>query len=87
MTLTLSNHFVLALQGPKSQEIIKNFTRSDDSIPEKPNDICRFTFEGLPALAIAKSLTGEEGCVLVFQTESENPITKKLLEFEHCQLQ
>ena len=86
VTLTLSNHFVLALQGPKSQEIIKNFTRSDDSIPEKPNDICRFTFEGLPALAIAKSLTGEEGCVLVFQTESENSITKKLLEFEQQNL-
>ena len=86
VTLTLSNHFVLALQGPKSQEIIKNFTRSNDSIPEKPNDICRFTFEGLPALAIAKSLTGEEGCVLVFQTESENPITKKLLEFEQQNL-
>ena len=86
VTLTLSNHFVLALQGPKSQEIIKNFTRSDDSIPEKPNDICRFTFEGLPALAIAKSLTGEEGCVLVFQTESENPISKKLLEFEQQNL-
>jgi len=86
VTLTLSNHFVLALQGPKSQEIIKNFTRSDDSIPEKPNDICRFTFEGLPALAIAKSLTGEEGCVLVFQTESENPITKKLLEFDQQNL-
>ena len=86
VTLTLSNHFVLALQGPKSQEIIKIFTRSDDSIPEKPNDICRFTFEGLPALAIAKSLTGEEGCVLVFQTESENSITKKLLEFEQQNL-
>ena len=86
VTLTLSNHFVLALQGPKSQEIIKNFTRSDDSIPEKPNDICGFIFEGLPALAIAKSLTGEEGCVLVFQTESENPITKKLLEFEQQNL-
>ena len=86
VTLTLSNHFVLALQGPKSQEIIKIFTRSDDSIPEKPNDICRFTFEGLPALAIAKSLTGEEGCVLVFQTESENPISKKLLEFEQQNL-
>ena len=86
VTLTLSNHFVLALQGPKSQEIIKIFTRSDDSIPEKPNDICRFTFEGLPALAIAKSLTGEEGCVLVFQTESENPITKKLLEFDQQNL-
>jgi folate-binding protein YgfZ len=82
VTLTLSNHFVLALQGPKSQEIIKNFTRSNDSIPGKPNDICKFTFEGLPALAIAKSLTGEEGSVLVFQTESEDPITKKLLEFE-----
>ena len=86
VTLTLSNHFVLALQGPKSQEIIKIFTRSDDSIPEKPNDICGFIFEGLPALAIAKSLTGEEGCVLVFQTESENPITKKLLEFEQQNL-
>jgi len=82
VTLTPSSHFVLALQGPKSQEIIKNFTRSNDSIPEKPNDICKFTFEGLPALAIAKSLTGEEGCVLVFQTESEDTITKKLLEFE-----
>ena len=82
VTLTSSSHFVLALQGPKSHEIIKIFTRSNDSIPEKPNDICKFTFEGLPALAIAKSLTGEEGCVLVFQTESENTITKKLLEFE-----
>ena len=82
VTLTSSSHFVLALQGPKSQEIIKSYTRSNDSIPEKPNDICKFTFEGLPALAIAKSLTGEEGCVLVFQTESEDTITKKLLEFE-----
>ena len=82
VTLTSSSHFVLALQGPKSHEIIKIFTRSNDSIPEKPNDICKFTFEGLPALAIAKSLTGEEGCVLVFQTESEDTITKKLLEFE-----
>jgi len=82
VTLTSSSHFVLTLQGPKSQEIIKSFTRSNDSIPEKPNDICKFTFEGLPALAIAKSLTGEEGCVLAFQTESEDTITKKLLEFE-----
>ena len=82
VTLTSSSHFVLALQGPKSHEIIKIFTRSNDSIPEKPNDICKFTFEGLPALAIAKSLTGEEGCVLVFQTESEDTITKKFLEFE-----
>ena len=86
VTLTSSSHFVLALQGPKSQEIIKNFTRSNNSIPEKPNDICKFTFEGLPALAIAKSLTGEEGCVLVFQTESENTITKKLLELEEQNL-
>ena len=82
VTLTSSSHFVLALQGPKSHEIIKIFTRSNDSIPEKPNDICKFTFEGLPALAIAKSLTGEEGCVLVFQTESEATITNKLLEIE-----
>ena len=82
VTLTSSSHFVLALQGPKSQEIIKSFTRSNDSIPEKPNDICKFTFEELPALAIAKSLTGEEGCVLVFQTESEATITNKLLEIE-----
>lgn len=82
VTLTSSSYFVLALQGPKSQEIIKNFTRSNDSIPDKPNDICKFTFEGLAALAIAKSLTGEEGCVLAFQTESEDTITKKLLEFE-----
>ena len=86
VTLTSSSHFVLALQGPKSHEIIKIFTRSNDSIPEKPNDICKFTFEGLPALAIAKSLTGEEGCVLVFQTESENTITKKLLELEQQNL-
>ena len=86
VTLTSSSHFVLALQGPKSHEIIKIFTRSNDSIPEKPNDICKFTFEGLPALAIAKSLTGEEGCVLVFQTESEDTITKKFLEFEQQNL-
>ena len=86
VTLTSSSHFVLALQGPKSHEIIKIFTRSNDSIPEKPNDICKFTFEGLPALAIAKSLTGEEGCVLVFQTESEDTITKKFLEFEEQNL-
>ena len=86
VTLTSSSHFVLALQGPKSHEIIKIFTRSNDSIPEKPNDICKFTFEGLPALAIAKSLTGEEGCVLVFQTESEDTITKKLLELEEQNL-
>jgi len=82
VTLTPSSHFVLALQGPKSQEIIKNFTRSNDSIPEKLNEICKFKFEGLPALAITKSLTGEEGCVLVFQTESEATITNKLLEIE-----
>ena len=86
VTLTSSSHFVLALQGPKSHEIIKIFTRSNDSIPEKPNHICKFTFEGLPALAIAKSLTGEEGCVLVFQTESEDTITKKFLEFEQQNL-
>ena len=86
VTLTSSSHFVLALQGPKSHEIIKIFTRSNDSIPEKPNDICKFTFEGLPALTIAKSLTGEEGCVLAFQTESEDTITKKLLELEEQNL-
>jgi folate-binding protein YgfZ len=74
------------LQGPKSHEIIKIFTRSNDSIPEKPNAICKFTFEGLPALVIAKSLTGEEGCVLAFQTESEDTITKKLLELEQQNL-
>jgi len=86
VTLSSPSHFVLALQGPKSQEIIKNLTRNNVSIPKKPNDICKFTFEGLPALAIAKSLTGEEGCVLVFQIESEDTITKKLLEFEQQNL-
>ena len=86
VALASSNYFVLALQGPKSQEIIKSFTQSSDSIPEKPNHICEFTFEGLPALVIAKSLTGEEGCVLAFQTESEDTITKKLLELEQQNL-
>ena len=80
VTLTSSNHFVIALQGPKSHEIIKSFTQSNDSIPEKPNDIVEFKFEEQPALAIAKSLTGEEGCVLAFQTESKETITQKLLE-------
>ena len=86
VTLTSSNHFVLALQGPKSQEIIKSFTQSDDFIPEKPNDICEFIFKELSALAIAKSLTGEEGCVLVFQTDLKDTITQKLLEFEQQNL-
>jgi len=86
VTLTSSNHFLLALQGPRSSEIIETFTQNRKSIPEKPNDIIEFTFEGQSALAIAKSLTGEEGCVLVFQTESEDTITRKLLEFEQQNL-
>ena len=86
VTLTSSNHFLLALQGPRSSEIIETFTQNRKSIPEKPNDIIEFTFEGQSALAIAKSLTGEEGCVLVFQTESKESITQKLLEFEQQNL-
>jgi len=86
VTLASSSHFVIALQGPKNQKIIKSFTRSNDPITKKPNDIIKFTFEGLSALAIAKSLTGEDGYVLVFQTESEDSITKKLLEFEQQNL-
>ena len=86
VTLTSTNYFVIALQGPKSHEIIKSFTQSSDSIPEKPNDISEFKFEGKPALAIAKSLTGEEGCVLAFQIESKETITQKLLEAEHQNL-
>ena len=86
VTLTSSNHLLLALQGPRSSEIIETFTQNRKSIPEKPNDIIEFTFEGQSALAIAKSLTGEEGCVLVFQTESENTITKKLLKLEEQNL-
>ena len=82
VTLTLSNHFILALQGPKSQELIKHFTQSSDYIPEKPNDVCEFIFEELPCLAIAKSLTGEEGCALIFQTESKETVMHELLKFE-----
>ena len=82
VTLTLSNYFILALQGPKSQELIKHFTQSSDYIPEKPNDVCEFIFEKLPCLAIAKSLTGEEGCALIFQTESKETVMHELLKFE-----
>ncbi len=82
VALTLSNHFILALQGPKSQELIKHFTQSSDYIPEKPNDVCEFIFEELPCLAIAKSLTGEEGCALIFQTESKETVMHELLKFE-----
>ena len=85
VTLTSSNHFILALQGPRSEETIRKFTQKQ-SIPEKPNDICEFTFEGLPALALAKSLTGEEGCILVFQTNSESAVKKILLELEQQNL-
>ncbi|SVB57848.1 uncharacterized protein METZ01_LOCUS210702, partial [marine metagenome] len=86
VTLTSSNHFLLALQGPRSSEIIETFTQNRKSIPEKPNDIIEFTFEGQSALAIAKSLTGEEGCVLIFQTKSKETVTQKLLEFEQQNL-
>ena len=82
VTINPSNHFVLALQGPKSQEIIKSFTQSRASIPEKPNGICEFTFDEQSALAINKSLTGEEGCVLAFPAKSKETITHKLLEIE-----
>ncbi len=82
VALTLSNHFILALQGPKSQELIKHFTQSSDYIPEKPNDVCEFIFEELPCLAISKSLTGEEGCALIFQTESKETVMHELLKFE-----
>ena len=82
VTLTLSNHFILALQGPKSQELIKHFTQSSDYIPEKPNDVCEFIFEELPSLAIAKPLTGEDGCALVFQTESKETVMHELSTFE-----
>ena len=82
VNLTLSNHLILALQGPKSQELIKHFAQSSDYIPEKPNDICEFIFEELPCLAIAKSLTGEEGCAIIFQTKSKETVTQKLLKFE-----
>ena len=71
VTLTLSNHFVLALQGPRSYEIIGNFMQSRASIPDKPNGVCEFTLDEQSALAINKSLTGEEGCVLAFITESK----------------
>ena len=82
VALTLSNHFILALQGPKSQELIKHFTQSSNYIPEKPNDVCEFIFEELPCLAISKSLTGEEGCALIFQTESKETVMHELLKFE-----
>ena len=82
VALTFSNHCILALQGPKSQELIKHFTQSSDYIPEKPNDVCEFIFEELPCLAISKSLTGEEGCALIFQTESKETVMHELLKFE-----
>jgi folate-binding protein YgfZ len=82
VTLTLSKPFILALQGPKSEALIKHFTQSSDYIPKKPNDVCEFVFEELPCLAIAKSLTGEEGCALIFKTKSKETITHELLKFE-----
>ena len=36
VTLISSNHFLLALQGPRSSEIIENFTQRRESFPEKP---------------------------------------------------
>ena len=86
VTLSSSDQFLLAVQGPRSLEVIENFTRSRASIPEKPNDIFEFKYEEKPALAIAKSLTGEEGCVLAFQTTSKEIITCKLLEIEQQNL-
>jgi hypothetical protein len=82
VALTLSNHFILALQGPKSQGLKQHFTQSSASIPEKPNDVCEFIFEELPSLSIAKPLTGEDGCALVFQTESKETVMHELSTFE-----
>ena len=86
VTLISSNHFLLALQGPRSSEIIENFTQSRESFPEKPNGICEFTFDKQSALAINKSLTGEEGYVLAFPAKSKDTITHKLLEAEQQKL-
>lgn len=81
VALAEPDHFILALQGPRSPEIVKEFFQ-DDSIPKKTNGICQFKFDNQPVLAINKSLTGEEGCVLAFPAEMRETITQKLLEIE-----
>ena len=82
VSLASPDHFLLAIQGPRSSNIIEEFTKSSSPLPEKPNDICQFKFDEQPCLAINKSLTGEEGCILAFPAQIKETITQKLQKLE-----
>ncbi len=54
---------LLAVQGPKSGLILETLTESFP-IPQKPNDVNSFNFNGHKGFIVNKSLTSEEGFIL-----------------------
>ena len=76
------NHSLLALQGPKSVQILESIFPAAQPLPEKTNGLRAFTLDGQPALIINKSLTGEEGFLLAFPPQWKETAMQCLLEAE-----
>ncbi len=73
------NYNLLALQGPKSSLILEKIF-ANQSLPEKPNDTTTLTLNGNQVHLIRKSLTGEEGQVLCFQSEFKGTLIQQILD-------
>ena len=67
----VSNKLVMiAVQGPKSEDLLKKIYRIQDYIPEKKNTLTRFSFVVSEVMISRTGYTGEDGFELFFRGKS-----------------
>lgn len=70
---------ILALQGPRSQEVMQHIHNGANSILSRPNDCCPVTFSsGATGYAASTGYTGEIGYEIILPREATNNLWKIL---------
>ncbi len=76
------DHVMAAIQGPRSVRILQELGGNGIRLPEKPNDILSGTLDGQKVTIINKTLTGEEGFILCFDSGWKEHLIGRLNDFE-----
>lgn len=69
---------LLSLQGPKSPLILERVF-ANQGLPEKPSDINQLNLDRSWVNVIMKSMTGEEGYILCFQSDIKDNLVEQIL--------
>ncbi len=78
VTIEPLEHKLIAVQGPKSALALRAALGGEPALPDKPNSIASLTFEDEAIPVIHKSLTGEEGFILLVMPERAESLLNAL---------